>query len=74
MAEARRVPVYVVAICDHTGCRELLGIAEAEPLRQAMRRLDLLAEGLRERSVLGTLTLTEVATNTIVATRRVWPW
>lgn len=74
MAESRRVPVYVVAICDGSGCRELVVIDDAGNLRQAERQLALLAERLRARSVLGTLTLTEVATNTIVATRRVWPW
>jgi hypothetical protein len=73
MAESRRVPVYVVAICDGSGCREIIVINDAETLGQAVRRLDLLANGLRERSVLGTLTLTEVKTNTVVTSRRVWP-
>ncbi len=73
MAKPRRVPVYVVAICDGSGCREIIVINDAETLRQAVRRLDLFAEGLRKRSVLGTLTLTEVTTNVVVATRRVWP-
>jgi hypothetical protein len=73
MAKPRRVPVYVVAICDGSGCREILGITDAENLRQAVRRLVLLTEGLRKRDILGTLTLTEVRTGVVVATRRVWP-
>ena len=67
------MPVYVVAICDGSGCRELLIIEDAEHPRQAVRRLAPIAEGLRERGVLGTLTLAEVATNRVVARRRIWP-
>lgn len=73
MAEPRRLPVYVVAICDGFGCRELAVIADAETPRQAVQRLVLLAGRLRGRGALGTLTLTEAGTERVVARRRVWP-
>ncbi len=72
MAEPRQPPVYVVAVCDASGCAEVLVMDDAErPL--AVRRLGLIAEVLRERGFLGALVLTEEATNRVVATRRVWP-
>jgi len=73
MAEPRRLPVYVVAICDGSGCRDLTVIDRAGSPRQAARWLGLLAARLRGRGALGTLTLTEAATERVVATRRVWP-
>jgi hypothetical protein len=73
MAEPRRLPVYVVAIRDGSGSREVLVIDDAESPRQAVRQLDLLAARMRERGVLGVLELTEAATDRVVATRRVWP-
>lgn len=73
MAERRRTPVYAVVICDGSGCRELLVMAEAVTPSRAVRRLAVIAEVLRERGVLGALTLREAATDRVVATRRVWP-
>jgi hypothetical protein len=73
MAEARRLPVSVVAIRDGSGSRELLVVDDAEHPRQAARQLDLLAAQMRARGVLGELTLTEAATGRVVATRRIWP-
>ncbi len=73
MAEPRRLPVYVVAICDGAGCADLLVIDDAEHLGQAVRWLAGIARALRERGALGALTLNEAATGRVVATRRVWP-
>ena len=73
MAEPRRLPVYVVAICDGSGCRGLPEVDDAETARQAARWLEGIAAELRGRGVLGVLTLTEAATDRVVATRRVWP-
>ena len=73
MAEPRRLPVYVVAIRDGTGERELLVVDDAESPRQAVRRLEFLAMRMRERGVVGVLVLTEATTDRVVATRRVWP-
>ena len=73
MAEPRRLPVYVVAVCDGGGCVEVLVMDDAERPEQAVRRLAAIAAALRERGVLGTLVLTEEATGRVVATRRVWP-
>ena len=73
MAEPRRLPVYLVAICDGGGCRELLTVDDAEHPAQAARWLADLARELRHRGALGTLVLTEAATGRVVATRRVWP-
>ena len=73
MAEPRLLPVYVVSICDRGGCTELLVLDDAESPRQAARRLADLARVLRERGLLGTLVLTEEATDRPVAARRVWP-
>ena len=73
MAEPRRLPIYVVTIRDGSGSREVLVIDDAEHPRQAVRQLDLMAAELRRRGVLGVLTLTEAATDRVVATRRVWP-
>ena len=72
MAEPRRLPVYVVAICDGGGCRELLVIDDAETPRQAVRWLGHLAAQMRAGGVLGVPTPTEAATDRVVATRRVW--
>ncbi len=72
MAESGRLPVYVVSVCDASGCAEVLVMDDAaRPL--AVRRLGLIAEALRERGFLGTLVLTEEATDRVVASRRVWP-
>ena len=73
MVEPRRLPVYAVAICDGGGCAEVLVIDDAETPRQAVRRLALVARALREQGALGTLVLTEEATDRVVAARRVWP-
>ena len=73
MAEPRRLPVYVVAVCDGGGCRELLIIDDAEHPRQAVRWLAGIAREMRELGALGALTLTEAATGRVVARRRVWP-
>ena len=73
MAEPRRLPVSVVAVCDGGGCVEVLVIDDAERPDQAVRRLAAIAERLRERGVLGALVLTEEATGRVVARRRVWP-
>ena len=73
MAEPRRLPVYVVAVCDGGGCVEVLAIDDAERPGQAVRRLAQIAERLRERGVLGVLLLIEEATDRVVARRRVWP-
>ena len=73
MAEPRRVPVYRIAICDGSGCRDLTVIDRAGSPRQAARWLAVIAEQLRGRGVLGALRLTEAATGRVVATRRVWP-
>ena len=73
MAEPRRLPVYVVAIRDGSGSRDVLVIDDADSPRQAVRQLGLLAAEMRRRGVLGVLTLREVATDRVVATRRVWP-
>ena len=73
MAEPRRLPVYVVAIRDGTGEREVLVMDDVETPSEAARRLALLAAEMRERRVLGVLVLTEATTGRVVATRRVWP-
>ncbi len=73
MVEPKLAPVYVVAICDGTGCRELLTMDDARNLRHAARRLALMAATMRARDVIGVLTLIEAATGRVVAARRVWP-
>ena len=73
MGEPRRLPVYVVAICDGSGCRGLPEIDDAETPRQAASWLARMAAELRGRGVLGALVLTEAATDRGVAARRVWP-
>ena len=73
MVEPRRLPVYVVAIRDGSGSRDVLVIDDAEHPRQAVRQLAFLAAQMRERGIIGELTLTEAATDRVVATRRVWP-
>ena len=73
MAEPRRLPVYVVAIRDGSGSREVLVVDDAETLQQAARWLAAIAERMRERGVLGVLVMTEVGTGRVVAARRVWP-
>ncbi len=75
MAEPTRPPVYVVVICDGSGCRELPGLAmgDARPLRHAVRRLAILAATMRARDVIGVLRLIEAGTGREVATKRVWP-
>jgi hypothetical protein len=73
MAEPRRPPVSVVAIRDGGGCRELPVVDDAEHPREAARWLAAIAAEMRARGVLGVLTLTEAATERVVATRRVWP-
>ncbi|MDP9363523.1 MAG: hypothetical protein M3Q10_04715 [Chloroflexota bacterium] len=73
MAERRRLPVYVVAICDGSGCRELLAMDDARHPRHAVRRLALMAATMRERDIIGVLMLLEAATGRVVARRRVWP-
>ena len=73
MAEPRRPPVSMVAIRDGGGCRELLVVDDAESPQEAAAWLATIAADLRGRGVLGVLTLTEAATDRVVATRRVWP-
>ena len=73
MPEPTRAPAYVVAICDGSGCRELLAVDDARHLRHAVRGLALMARVLRKRDAIGVLTLIESATDRVVATRRVWP-
>ena len=73
MAEPGRAPVYVMAICDGSGCRELLAIDDARRRRHAARRRALTAATMRKRGVVGVLTLIEAATGRVVATKRVWP-
>ena len=73
MAEPRRLPVYVVAIRDGSGSREVLVIDDAETSQQAARWLAAIAERMRERGVVGVLELREAASGRVVATRRVWP-
>ncbi len=73
MAEPRRLPVYVVAVCDGGGCVEVLVVDDAAHPRQAVRRLATIAALLRRRGVLGAAVLTEAATGRTVATRRIWP-
>ena len=65
--------MYVVAIRDGSGSREVLVVDDAETLQQAARWLAAIAERMRERSVLGVLELREAATGRVVAARRVWP-
>ena len=67
------MPVYVVTACDGGGCAEVLVLDDIEHRAQAVRRLGLIAEALRERGVLWTLVPTEEATDRPVAARRVWP-
>ena len=73
MAEPGQPPVYVVAICDGSGCRELLSMDHTRNRRHAVRRLVLMATTMRGRGVIGVLKLLESATGRVVATRRVWP-
>ena len=73
MAEARRVPVSVVAACDGFGCVALQAVDDAETPARAVRRLAQIARELRRRGCLGTLVLTEEATDRVVARRRIWP-
>ena len=73
MAEPRRVPVYVVTACDGSGCAEVLVVDDAATRAPAVRRLAPIAQALRRRGVLGTLVLTEAATDRVIAARRVWP-
>ena len=73
MAEPRRLPVYAVAIRDGSGSREVTVVDDAETPQQAARWLGHLAAQMRAGGVLGVLTLTEAATDRVVATRRVWP-
>ena len=73
MAEPGRPPVYAVAICDGSGCRELLTIDDARHRRHAARRLARMAAMMRKRGVIGMLTLIESGTGRVVATKRVWP-
>ena len=73
MAEPGRPPVYAVAICDGSGCRELLTMDDTRHLRHAARRLARMAATMRARDVIGVLTLIEAATGRVVATKRVWP-
>ena len=72
MPEPTRAPAYVVAICDGSGCRELLAIDDARHPRHAARRLALMAKVLRRRGAIGVLTLIEAATGRVVAAKRVW--
>ena len=73
MAEPWRVPVYVVEACDGFGCVELQAVTDAETPARAVRRLAQIARELRRRGCLGTLVLTEEATDRVVARRRIWP-
>ncbi len=73
MVEPKLAPVYVVAICDGSGCRKLLAMGDARDLRHAARRLALMAATMRARDVVGVLTLIEAATGRVIVTRRVWP-
>ena len=73
MAEPRRLPVYVVAIRDGSGERELLTVDDAETPQGAARWLAAIAERLRERNVVGVLELRDAASERVVAWRRVWP-
>ncbi len=73
MAEPRRPPGSVVAIREGSGSRGLLVVDDAESPREAARWLAAIAAEMRARGVLGVLTLTEAATDRVVATRRVWP-
>ena len=73
MTELERAPVYAVAICDGSGCRELLTIDDAPHLRHAVRGLARMAATMRARGIIGVLTLVEAATGRVVATKRIWP-
>ena len=73
MAEPRRLPVYVVAIRNGSGSREVLVVDDAETPQQAARWLAPIAERMRARGVVGVLELREAATGRAVAARRVWP-
>ncbi len=73
MAEPRRPPVYVVAVCDDAGCTEVLLIDDAETRARAVHRLAEVAEALRWRGARGTLVLTEEATGAVVAARPLRP-
>ncbi len=73
MAEPGHPPVYAVAICDGTGCRELLTIDDARHRRHAARRLALMVATMRAQDIVGVLTQIEAATSRVVATEWVWP-
>ena len=62
MPEPTGAPTYVVAICDGSGCRELLAMGDARDRRHAVRRLVLMAAAMRGRDVVEVLKLTEAAT------------
>ena len=63
-------PVYGVAICDGTGCRELLAMDDSRHLRHAVCRLALVVAAMRGRNV-GVPILTEAEMGLVVAPRRV---